>query len=62
LALVCLGFWLSLTYWVWGLIPVVGAVYLAAVVITGGLILETFHEIFGGATFDWRPGGDERVG
>jgi hypothetical protein len=46
------GFWLFLTYWVWGLIPLVGVVYLAAVFITARLIVETFREIFGNVSLD----------
>jgi hypothetical protein len=41
-----MGFWLSLTYWVWGLIPVVGVVYVSGAFITARLIVETFREIF----------------
>lgn len=46
LALCTVGFWLSLTYWVWGLIPVVGVVYLSIAFVTARLIVETFREIF----------------
>jgi hypothetical protein len=62
LALFSVGFWLSLTYWVWGLVPLVGIVYLACAFITARLIMETFHEIFGNVSFESRLGGDRQLG
>jgi hypothetical protein len=60
-ALYSAGFWLSVTYWVWALIPLVGVVYIAAAFIAARLIVETFREIFGYVSLDWPRFRDEQI-